>query len=47
MTDTGSVTGPIAQQVSPPGPAGRPPRADPGGPQAGDLLQTLAPADGR
>jgi hypothetical protein len=38
MTDTGSVTGPIAQQVSP---------ADPGGPQAGDLLQTLAPADGR
>ena len=29
------------------GPPGQPPRAGPGGAQPGDLLQTLAPADGR
>ena len=33
--------------AGPPGPAGRPAQAEPGGAQAGDLLQTLAPADGR
>jgi amino acid adenylation domain-containing protein len=33
--------------AGPPGPARRPPRAGPAGAQADDLLQTLAPADGR
>ena len=33
--------------AGPPGPVGRPPQAGPGGVQAGDPMQTLAPADGR
>ena len=33
--------------ADPPGQAHRPPPAHPGGAQSGDLLQTLAPADGR
>jgi amino acid adenylation domain-containing protein len=33
--------------AAPPGPARRPPHADPGGAQVGDLLRTLTPADGR
>ena len=59
MTDTGSVTGPITEPASPaPGVAAGWCRTSASYPadatipglfaaQAGDLLQTLAPADGR